>query len=152
MESADVLLNSSPSVYALQSATAVIEAGAGFALLIFPSKAARLLLGAPLDAPDAMTVARIGGMALLTLGAAFWLARGDSQSLASKGMIAAIVLYNLGAAFVLGAFGIGSQRVGVAFMAGGRAAYCHDCLVRYERSIVRPSRRARESPSVVIAQ
>ena len=111
---ASVLLNSSPSVYALQSATAVIEAGAGFALLSFPSDAAKLLLGAPLEAPDALTVARIGGMALLTLGAAFWLARGDAQSRASKGMIAAMVLYNLGAAFVLGAFGIGSQRVGVA--------------------------------------
>lgn len=114
MEAADVLLNSSPSVYALQSATAVIEAGAGFALLIFPSNAARLLLGVPLDAAEVLTVARIGGMALLTLGAAFWLARGDSQSRASKGMIFAMVLYNLGAAFVLGAFGIGSRRVGVA--------------------------------------
>jgi hypothetical protein len=114
MEAADVLLNSSPSVYALQSATAVIEAGAGFALLIVPSNAAKLLLGTPLDVSDSLTVARIGGIALLTLGAAFWLARGDSQSRASKGMIAAMVLYNLGAVFVLGAFGIGSQRVGVA--------------------------------------
>jgi hypothetical protein len=112
MEAAGVLLNSSSSVYALQSATAVIEAGAGAALLSFPSNAAKLLLGAPLDTPEALTVARIGGMALLTLGAAFWLARGDSQSRASKGLIAAMVLYNLGAALILGAVGIGSQRVG----------------------------------------
>ncbi len=107
-------MNSSSSVYALQFATAVIEAGAGFALLIFPSRAARLLLGAPLDTPDALTVARVGGMALLTLGAAFWLARGDAQSRASKGMIAAILLYNVGAVFILGSLGIGSPRVGVA--------------------------------------
>jgi len=79
METAGVLLNSSSSVYALQSATAVIEAGAGVALLGFPSDAAKLLPGAPLDTPDALTVARTGGMALLTLGAAFWLARGDAQ-------------------------------------------------------------------------
>jgi len=112
MEPVGVLLNSSSSVYALQSATAVIEAGAGVALLSFPSDAAKLLLGSPLDTPDALTVARIGGMALLTLGAAFWLARGDEQSRASKGLIAAMVLYNLGAALILGAFGIVSRRVG----------------------------------------
>lgn len=70
---------------ALCTATAVIEAGAGFALLIVPSNAAGVPLGAPLDAPDDLTLVRIGGMALLTLGAAFWLARGDSQSRASKG-------------------------------------------------------------------
>src|ERR1700692_3885893 len=107
MEPASVLLNRSSSVYALQSATAVIEAGAGIALLSFPSNAAKLLLGAPLDTPNALTVARIGGMALLPLGAAFWLARGDAHSRASKGLIAAMVLYNLGAAFILAAVGIG---------------------------------------------
>jgi hypothetical protein len=114
MEPAGVLLNSSSSVYALQSATAVIEAGAGVALLSFPSDAAKLLLGSPLSAPDALTVARIGGMALLTLGAAFWLARGDARSRASKGLIAAMVLYNFGAAFILAVVGIGSRRVGKA--------------------------------------
>jgi len=114
METAGVLLNSSSSVYALQSATAVIEAGAGVALLSFPSDAAKLLLGSPLDSADALTVARIGGTALLTLGAAFWLARGDAQSRASKGLLAAMVFYNLGAALILGAVGIGSRRVGEA--------------------------------------
>src|ERR1700722_5879121 len=84
MEAAGVLLNSSSSVYALQSATAVIEAGAGIALLSFPSDATKVLLGAPLDSLEALTVARTGSMALLTLGAAFWLARGDARSRASK--------------------------------------------------------------------
>jgi len=114
MGAAGVLLNRSSSVYALQSTTAVIEAEAGVALLSFPSDAAKLLLGAPLDTLDALTVARIGGMALLTLGAAFWLARGDAQCRASKGLVAAMVLYNLGATFILAAVGIGSGRVGVA--------------------------------------
>ena len=118
MEDAGVLLNSSSSVYALQSATAVIEAGAGIALLSFPSDAAKVLLGAPLDSPDALTVARIGGMALLTLGAAFWLARGDAHSRSSKGLIAAMVLYNLGATVILASFGIESRRVGVALWPG----------------------------------
>jgi hypothetical protein len=58
----------------------VIELGAGLALLCLPSVAVALLLGTPLEAPVAMTVARIGGTALLALGAACGLARGDTQS------------------------------------------------------------------------
>ena len=141
MEAAGVLLNSSSSVYALQSATAVIEAGAGVALLGFPSDAAKLLLGAPLDTPDALTVARIGGMALLTLGAAFWLARGDAQSRASKGLIAAMVLYNPGAALILGAFGIGSRRVGVALWP---AVVLHAAMTAWCIMSVRDLTRAEE--------
>lgn len=141
METAGVLLNSSSSVYALQSATAVIEAGAGVALLGFPSDAAKLLLGAPLDTPDALTVARIGGMALLTLGAAFWLARGDAQSRASKGLIAAMVLYNPGAALILGAFGIGSRPVGVALWP---AVVLHAAMTAWCIMSVRDLTRAEE--------
>jgi quinol-cytochrome oxidoreductase complex cytochrome b subunit len=99
---------------ALYTATSVIEAGAGIALLCFPSTAAQLLLGAPLEAPAALTVARVGGAALLTLGVAAWLARSDRQSPASRGFITAMVLYNLAAAFILGGAGVGSQQVGIA--------------------------------------
>jgi hypothetical protein len=141
MLTAGVLLNSSSSVYALQSATAVIEAGAGVALLGFPSDAAKLLPSAPLDTPDALTVARIGGMALLTLGAAFWLARGDAQSRASKGLIAAMVLYNPGAALILGAFGIGSRPVGAALWP---AVVLHAAMTAWCIMSVRDLTRAEE--------
>jgi hypothetical protein len=113
MNPVGVLSSSSSSVDALQTTTAVIEAGAGLALLSFPSAAVALLLGAPLETPGALTVARVGGAALLTLGAAFWLARGDTQSRAARGLVAAMVLYNLGAAIILGAAGIRSQPVGI---------------------------------------
>ena len=73
-----------------------------------------ILLGAPLDTPEALTVARIGGMALLTLGAAFWLTRGDAQSRASKGLIAAMVLYNLGVALILCSARIQLHLIGIA--------------------------------------
>ncbi len=99
---------------ALLTATAGIEAGAGLALLSVPSAAAKLLLGAPLDAADAFTIARLGGAGLLTLGVAFWLARGDSQSRAARGLVAAVVIYNLGAVIILGAAGLRSQSVGIA--------------------------------------
>ena len=98
---------------ALYTATAVIEAGAGLALLCLPSAAVYLLLDARLEAPAALAVARVGGVALLTLGVAFWLARGDTQSRAARGLVAAMVIYNLGVALVLGAVGIRSERVGV---------------------------------------
>jgi hypothetical protein len=113
MKSASVPVNRPSSVDALQTATAAIEAGAGLGLLGFPLRAAELLLGAPLESPDAMTLARVGGAGLLTLGAAFWLARGDTQSRAAKGLIAALVIYNLAVVLILGIAGIRAERVGV---------------------------------------
>jgi len=98
---------------ALLTTTAIIEAGAGLALLCFPPAAAVLLVGVPLEAPAALTVARVGGAGLLTLGVACWLARGDTQSSAARGLVAAMVLYNIGAVLILAAFGIRSQTIGV---------------------------------------
>ncbi len=109
----ETTLESPRSVNALCAATVVIEAGAGLALLCFPSAAVALLLGAPLEAPAGLTVARVGGAALLTLGVACWLARGDMQSRAARGLVSAMVLYNLGAAIILGAAGLRSQPVGI---------------------------------------
>jgi hypothetical protein len=63
----------------LQTVTAVIELGAGLALLCFPSATVALLVGStPLEAPAALTVARVGGAGLLSLGVACWLTRSDS--------------------------------------------------------------------------
>jgi hypothetical protein len=100
-------------VNALFVTTAVIEAGAGFALLCLPSAAAKLLLGAPLQEPAAFTVARVGGAGLFTLGITCWLARSDTQSSAARGLTTAMVVYNLGIALILGAVGLRLQPVGV---------------------------------------
>ena len=91
----------------------MIEGGAGLALLCLPSAAAVLLLGKPLDAPAALGVARIGGAGLLSIGVACWLARGDSQSPAARGLASALVIYNLGVILILGNAGIRSQPVGL---------------------------------------
>jgi hypothetical protein len=106
--------NCSASMTALQTLTAVLELGAGLALLCFPSTTVALLVGAPLEAPAAFTVARIGGAALLTLGVANWLARGDTQGRAARGLVAAMVIYNLGVAVILASAGLRSQPVGIA--------------------------------------
>jgi hypothetical protein len=114
MNPAGVLVKNPTSANALQTATAVIEMGAGLALLSFPSAALYLLLGAPLQAANVLTLARIGGAALLTLGVAFWLARGDTRSRAARGLIAAMIVYNFGVDLILGTAGIRSQSVGLA--------------------------------------
>jgi hypothetical protein len=100
-------------VNSLNVTTAVIEAGAGLALLCLPSAAAKLLLGTPLQEPSACVVARVGGAGLLTLGVACWLARGDTQSSAARGLITAMVIYNPGVALILAAAGLRSEPVGV---------------------------------------
>jgi hypothetical protein len=94
--------------------TAVIEVGAGLALLCWPSAAVKLLLGSPLDAPAALTVARLGGAGLLTLGVACWFAQFDAQSCAARGLVSAMVLYNFGAVVILGVAGIRLRPVGIA--------------------------------------
>lgn len=100
-------------VNGLYVVTAVIEAGAGLALLCLPSSAARLLLGAPLLEPSACVVARVGGAGLLTIGIACWFARNDTVSSAAGGLLTAMVLYNLVVALVLAAAGLRSQQVGI---------------------------------------
>ena len=94
--------------------SAVIEAGTGLALLATPSLFAQLLLGATLDAPAALTVARVAGAGLLALGIACWLAAHDTQSCAARGVVSAMGVYNLGAVLILGAAGVQSSPVGIA--------------------------------------
>jgi hypothetical protein len=92
-----------------------------------------LLLGSPLDTPSAPTVARLAGAALLSLGLACWLARRDT-SRAAKGLVSAMVLYNLGAVLILGATGIRSpQPVGIALwpavvLHAGMTVWCFTAL------------------------
>ena len=77
----------------LLTATAAIEAGAGLALLALP---ATVLFGPTLDSAAGATVVRVAGAALLAIGVACWLARGDAQSRAARGLVGGLVIYNVG--------------------------------------------------------
>src|SRR4029450_11021142 len=55
--------------------TALVETATGLILLGSPTLVVAFLLGASLDAPAALIVARMAGAALLSLGCACWLAR-----------------------------------------------------------------------------
>jgi hypothetical protein len=72
--------------------TALIEAATGLGLIAVPSVVVRLLLGSPLETSAAVTLGRVAGAALLSLGVACWLARGDTQSRAATGLVAAMRL------------------------------------------------------------
>jgi hypothetical protein len=84
----------------LLTVTAIIEAGAGLALLGLPSVTASLLVGAPLEAAAALTLARVGGAAILALAIICWLTR-DASSLVSRGLLMAMTFYNIAVAAVL---------------------------------------------------
>jgi hypothetical protein len=93
---------------------AALELSTGVALTVTPSLVVSFLLGAVLDVPAALTVARVAGAALIALGVACWLARKDDQSQAATGLLAAMFLYNAAVAGLLayaglnlGLFGIG---------------------------------------------
>jgi hypothetical protein len=98
--------------------TAVIELGAGVALLAAPAFVSEILLGVRLDTPAVLTVSRIAGAALLALGVACWIARDDGRSRAAFGLIAAMLVYNFGAAATLAYAGLGNRLVGIALWPG----------------------------------
>src|SRR6266516_5166577 len=115
--------------------TAIIEAATGLALIAVPSVVVRLLLGSPLDTSAAVMLGRVAGAALLALGVACWLARDDTQSRAAKGLVVAMLMYNLVATAVLAFAGIGLGLHGVLLwpavvLHAVMGAWCVACLRR----------------------
>ena len=119
----------------LLTVTTAIEGATGILLVVAPSLVTRLLLGSSLEWSVALTVARLTGLALLTLTAACWLARLDEETRASRGLVTAMVLYNFGAATLFVDAGIALHLSGILLwpavllhMAMG--AWCVTRLVR----------------------
>lgn len=100
--------------------TAIVEAGTGVALVMTPSVVSTILLGATLDPPVALVVARIAGVALVSLGTACWFASKDDTSRVARGLVAALLFYNVAVPAVLvlaGLYGVGLWPVVVAHIA-----------------------------------
>ena len=93
--------------------TAIIEAVTGLGLIATPSVVVRLLLDAEITGAI-IPLGRVTGVALLALGVAAWLVSYDEQTRAARGLVSAMVLYNLGAALILALAGIGLGFVGIA--------------------------------------
>lgn len=90
--------------------TAAIEVGAALVLLLAPAVVIRLLFGSAVEVFPAAGIARLTGVALLSLGTACWWARDDERSAASRAIVGAMLIYNAGVvalvlAGVLGSLG-----------------------------------------------
>jgi hypothetical protein len=113
--------------------TAAIELGAGLALLCSPSATVVLLVGSGLDTSAAMTLGRVAGGALLALGVACWLARNDTESRTARGLVVAMLTYNIVVTAVLAFAGIGLGLHGVVLwpavvLHAAMAIWCIVCL------------------------
>jgi hypothetical protein len=122
-----------PNPKSLLSVTGALEAATGLVLLIAPSTLVKLLLGAAPGTSAGVTVSRVAGVALLALGVACWLAREDPAGRAAKGLVVAMLLYNVAVVAILvlawmslGLFGIAFWPVVLAHT--GLAAWCVACL------------------------
>jgi hypothetical protein len=93
--------------------TAFIEGATGLGFIAAPALVVRLLLGGELLGAG-VPLGRVAGVALLSLGVVCWFASSDTRSCAARGVISAMVVYNLGATVILGIAGIQSQPVGIA--------------------------------------
>jgi len=105
-----------------------------------------LLLGVSLDSLGAATVARVAGAALLALGVAFWFARDDGQSRATRALLAAMSLYNVAAVALLvhARLGLGLSGVGlwpVVILHAALAVWSLACLRPSNSSTTDPARR-----------
>jgi len=113
--------------------TTVIEMSAGLALAIVPSAVSMLLLGSSLDAPVAVMVGRVAGVALFTLGIACWLARRDGKSDAARGLVTAMLAYNILVSAILTFASLGAGLKGIALWPAvifhaAMAIWCMICL------------------------
>ncbi len=112
--------------------TALAEVATGVALMVIPSFVARLLLGSELSGV-AVVVARVAGIALLSLGIACWPGR-DTTGNKSPALCGMLTYNSLATVFFIYLI-IGGQFVGpflwpAAILHGGLTIWCVACLRR----------------------
>ena len=110
-------------------ATAVIEIGAGLCLLILPALSLSLLLGLEKPASEVQFVGRVAGSALLALGVASWIMRGEQAGSGPYGFVIGMSVYNTAAAVLFAYAGIGLKMTGpllwpVVALHAGMANWC----------------------------
>lgn len=91
----------------------VAEVATGTGLLLVPAVVSTLLLGSGAISPEMLLFARVGGAALLCIGIASWLSRSDDQSVALRGLLIGLTIWNGLAAVVLAYAGLALKLTGV---------------------------------------
>ena len=122
---------------AFLATTAVVEVGAGIALMAIPDLAVSMLLGDTLGTAAAVVVARIAGAALLSLGVACWGASRDAKSKAAFGIASAMLIYNIAAVGLLlwARYGAGIPGVSVLLASALHAALALWCVTSLRSSL-----------------
>jgi hypothetical protein len=118
----------------LFTATSLLELGAGVSLMSLPALVIGLLLGVETPSPEALAVGRVGGAGLVAIGVACWAARDDRGSRSQRGLLWAVLVYNVGASTVLAFWGAVFSMAGVALwpavgLHGVMAIWCVVCAV-----------------------
>jgi hypothetical protein len=113
--------------------TAFAEVGPGLLLLLAPAAPLALPLGESRAVPEALFVGRVAGAALLALGVACRLARGDRHGPARQGLLVGALIYDAAAAVLLAYAGLVLTLAGVALWPAvvlhtALAGWCVACL------------------------
>jgi len=93
--------------------TSIIEAPVGAALLYSPSLVSILLLGTALESPAAIVLGRVCGAAIFALAISCWQGRDQISTPSGRGLILAMLFYNLCAASILATSGVFGQPSGI---------------------------------------
>ena len=96
----------------LLALTVLFEAATALGLLASPPFFANMVVAQPLYAPAAHVLARVSAAALIALAAACWFAREDIASPAARGVVLAMLVYNVGATAALAYAGAALHLVG----------------------------------------
>lgn len=80
--------------------TAAVEAATGLALVIVPATVVALLVGDGVNSAGGMVVARVAGIAMISIATACWAMRNESGD-ASHGLLPALLVYNVAVALLL---------------------------------------------------
>ncbi len=113
--------------------SAIAELATGILLLATPALLSRILLGSTLDTAAGLAVARVSGVALVSLGLACWFGSRDTHGRACLGIVAAMLVYNLGIFILLVSlrYGVGMTGIGmlpVSALHAALAVWCIFCL------------------------
>lgn len=114
--------------------TALGEAATGLLLLVQPSLMLSILLGIGTAAPETLLIGRIAGAALLAFGVACWAGRRDNR----RGLLTAVLIYDIAAAALLAYAGLGLNLTGIALWPAVvlHAALAVWCAVAWRQSPV----------------
>lgn len=117
----------------LLRATSILEVAAGLALLAIPALAIKVVFGVKQSHHETLVLGRLAGSTLLAIGVACWAAWDDGGSSSQRGLLRGALIYNIGAAVVLGYAGSMLALAGVllwptVLLHLGLTAWCIACL------------------------